>query len=191
MSRCLGVTVNSSRICSLRRAFPTPCAQKTGATESPIEENKTPAGTIFYGGKTYTDEEWSQVLQNGGARALASETSSGAAGSNANSFGDIMAFAGPAPEIINGRLAMLGFVSAAAAEFRSEESVLQQLAQEPTLICLTFVIFIAGSLVPLLSNTKDTLGPFTPQAEMLNGRAAMIGFAAMLVLEAVNSKPLF
>jgi Chlorophyll A-B binding protein len=29
---------------------------------------------------------------------------------------EIMAFSGPAPEIINGRLAMLGFLSAVAAE---------------------------------------------------------------------------
>lgn len=35
---------------------------------------------------------------------------------------DVMAFSGPAPEIVNGRLAMLGFVAAVAAEFTSGES---------------------------------------------------------------------
>lgn len=37
-----------------------------------------------------------------------------------------MGFSGSAPEIVNGRLAMLGFVAAVAAELSSGESVLRQ-----------------------------------------------------------------
>jgi hypothetical protein len=103
-----------------------------------------------------------------------------------------MAFAGPAPEIINGRLSMLGFVAAMAAELSSGEGVLKQWSDEPTLIALTFILFSAGSLVPMLrGSTGQKLGPFTPQAEMLNGRAAMMGFASLLAFEAVRGAPLF
>eukprot|EP00983_Pelagomonas_calceolata_P073758 1152271-Pelagomonas_calceolata.AAC.2 len=86
---------------------------------------------------------------------------------------EVMGFSG-APEIINGRLAMLGFVAALGAELSTGDSVLRQLAEEPTLITLTFILFSAASLVPAFARKKgDTVGPFTPQAEMLNGRAAM------------------
>ncbi len=84
-----------------------------------------------------------------------------------------MGFSG-APEIINGRLAMLGFVAALGAEIASGDSVLKQVSEEPTLISLTFITFAAASLVPAFARRKgDSLGPFTPQAEMTNGRAAM------------------
>lgn len=71
--------------------------------------------------------------------------------------------------------------------------MLQQVAQEPTLIFLTFVLFSAASLIPLMSGsaTDEKFGPLTPAAEKLNGRAAMIGFAAMLVIEAVRGQALF
>lgn len=44
----------------------------------------------------------------------------------------LMAFSGPAPELINGRLSMLAFVAALGAELSSGEPVLRQLGQEPT-----------------------------------------------------------
>ena len=156
-----------------------------------------------------------------------------------------MAFDGRAPERTNGRLAMLGFVAAMAAELATGKSchssvksfvilgqiadltrcivrlsilhaimpghttqtlllrmcacrkgatscsvllhrsatferctgkgVLSQWAQEPTLVFLTFVLFIAASLAPLFNNADEgqKLGPFTPTAELINGRAAM------------------
>merc|ERR1712094_103155 len=59
------------------------------------------------------------------------------------SFGDAMAFAGPAPEIINGRLAMLGFIAALGAEAASGETVFQQIGDaEPS------ILFAAASLIP-------------------------------------------
>lgn len=98
-----------------------------------------------------------------------------------------MAFSGPGPELANGRLAMLGFVAAVGAELSSGESVLKQWGSEPTLIALTFITFMAASLVPLTRGAKtEAFGPFTPAAEMLNGRAAMIGFAALLGAELVR-----
>jgi hypothetical protein len=53
--------------------------------------------------------------------------------------------------------------------------------------------------VPLFLRDKDStaavgsgsLGPFTPAAEMLNGRVAMIGFATLLIIEGIRGVPLF
>ena len=65
--------------------------------------------------------------------------------------------------------------------------MLSQFADQPTLISMTFLLIIVASIIPVLNNAKrEANGPFTPSAEMLNGRAAMIGFAALLVTEAVN-----
>eukprot|EP00955_Chlamydomonas_euryale_P055086 356031-Chlamydomonas_euryale.AAC.5 len=107
-------------------------------------------------------------------------------------FGEVMAFSGIGPETINGRLAMLGFVAAVGAELSTGEPVLQQWAQAPTMIFATFALIIVGSLVPFLQGDKNktAVGPLTPSAELLNGRAAMIGFASLLILEAVNGRAL-
>lgn len=109
------------------------------------------------------------------------------------SIGEAMAFSGQAPEIINGRLAMLGFVAALGAELSSQESIFQQIADGPKgLIALTFVLFSIASLVPILKGTKrEAFGFFTPNAEQTNGRAAMIGFAALLITEAVSRGAFF
>jgi hypothetical protein len=103
-------------------------------------------------------------------------------------------YSGIGPELINGRLAMIGFVAALGAELSSGEPVLSQWASEPTGIAVAFLLVIAGSLVPFLQGDKNTksIGPLTPSAEMNNGRAAMIGFASLLIAEFASSgKALF
>jgi hypothetical protein len=85
---------------------------------------------------------------------------------------------------------MIGFVAALGAEISSGEPVLRQWASEPTGIAAAFVLVIAGSLIPFLQGNKNTEsfgGVFTPSAEMQNGRAAMIGFAALLAVELATS----
>ena len=106
---------------------------------------------------------------------------------------DSMSFAGPAPEVINGRLAMLGFVAALGAELSSGETVLKQFGEIPGPMIFVFALFTTASLVPYVKNGSDrpTFGPFTANAEMLNGRAAMIGFAALLIAEGVRGAALF
>ena len=163
----------------------------TEPASTSTEASASTSGSIFYGGKTYTDEEWKKALLDGTAQMNRDDMPGNAVSGGGSTIADVMAFSGPAPEIINGRLAMLGFVAAAAAEVRTDETVLKQWAQEPTLISLTFLLFMAGSIVPLVSGKKDSLGPFTPEAEMLNGRAAMIGFAAMIAFEGVKGAALF
>lgn len=146
-------------------------------------------GTVFFAGKAYTDSEWEAAVKSG-ELATVSVVSDRAATAGP-SIAEIMAFSGAGPEIINGRLAMLGIVSAIAAEAASGDSVVRQLAQEPTLIVSTFVLFAVGSLVPLVLNVEyEEIAPFTAKAEMLNGRLAMLGFAALLVIEAIRGTSL-
>ena len=96
-------------------------------------------------------------------------------------LGEAMAFSGAIPEVVNGRLAMVAIVAALAAEFSSEESVVRQFAAILALVALTTV----ASFFPVLKGAaKDkSFGMFTPAVEMANGRAAMLGLAALLVIE--------
>jgi hypothetical protein len=97
---------------------------------------------------------------------------------------EVFDFNGSAPEIVNGRLAMLGFVAATGAEVYTGQPIIGQLAEQPIAVGIAFALFIAASLIPLLKRSKvEQAGPFTPSAELLNGRAAMLGFAALLVTE--------
>merc|ERR1712003_19498 len=102
------------------------------------------------------------------------------------SFGDAMAFSGPGPETINGRLAMLGFIAA------SGETVFQQIGDAEPSILFAFIMFAAASLIPTLKGVKkEKFAFFSPEAEMLNGRAAMIGFALLLAIEAKSGSAFF
>lgn len=106
-------------------------------------------------------------------------------------FEQAMGFWG-APEIINGRLAMLGFTAAMAAELATGASVVDQLKKEPAMIFLAFALTIAASLYPVFVRRKnDIVPPFTPGAELINGRAAMVGFAALVAFEAFKGHALF
>ncbi len=50
----------------------------------------------------------------------------------------------------------------------------------------------AASIIPIFKGAKtEAFGPFSPKAEMINGRAAMLGLAAMLVIEGVKGTALF
>lgn len=98
------------------------------------------------------------------------------------------------PEIINGRLCMLAFVAAVGAELSTGESVLQQFKDSPFLIITVAALFAWASLVPVLLGKKSdstSVGIFRPSAELLNGRAAMLGFASLLAVEGFKHTALF
>jgi hypothetical protein len=107
-----------------------------------------------------------------------------------------MAFSA-APELINGRLAMLGLVAAAGAELATGKTVVEMFKCEPVLIGAAVALFSWASLVPLLLRGEAAKkeyaawGPFTASAEMLNGRAAMIGIASLLAIEGVRHTAFF
>lgn len=109
---------------------------------------------------------------------------------------DAMRFKSAAPEIINCRLAMLGVVSGLAAEKVSGLNVFQQVQSAPVAVAAAWAVFIVASLVPILrgqprTNTKGPLSNlFTPDAELYNGRLAMIGFAGIALNTFLNGHAL-
>ncbi|KAK3040524.1 hypothetical protein RJ639_028970 [Escallonia herrerae] len=78
----------------------------------------------------------------------------------------MLAFSGPAPEIINGRLAMTGFVVAIEAELASGEDV---------------------PLFKGVNVASKTDRFMTSNAKLWNGRFAMLGLVALAFTEFVKS----
>ncbi|KVH91690.1 Chlorophyll A-B binding protein [Cynara cardunculus var. scolymus] len=91
-------------------------------------------------------------------------------------FTDVLAFSGPAPERINGRLAMIGFVATMAVELSSGQDVFTQISNGGvTVFVVTSVVLSVASLVPLLKGVSvqsKSKGIMTSDAELWNGRVA-------------------
>ncbi|XP_042516069.1 early light-induced protein 1, chloroplastic-like [Macadamia integrifolia] len=109
-------------------------------------------------------------------------------------FEDVLAFSGPAPERINGRLAMVGFVTALGVELAKGDDLVGQLMNGglPWFVGTTVLLSIA-SLIPLfkgVSVQSKSDGVMTSDAEMLNGRFAMMGLVALVLTEFVKGGPL-
>jgi hypothetical protein len=103
-------------------------------------------------------------------------------------FPDAMRFKGAAPEIINSRLAMLGFVAAVGAEAFTGRNVFEQVAYAPWTIAGTFLLFIIASLIPILKGVpRKGFSIWQPDAEVINGRLAMLGFASIVLFDAWRS----
>ncbi|KAH7573842.1 hypothetical protein JRO89_XS03G0213700 [Xanthoceras sorbifolium] len=105
-------------------------------------------------------------------------------------FSDVLAFSGPAPERINGRLAMIGFVAAMAVEIANGQDLLDQISNGgiPWFVGTSVVLSLA-SLIPLfkgVSVESKSEGLMTSDAEMWNGRLAMLGLVALAFTEYVK-----
>jgi hypothetical protein len=99
-----------------------------------------------------------------------------------------------APERINGRLAMVGFVSALAVEAARGDGLLAQVGNGAGLawFAYTAVVLSAASLAPLLQgeSAEDRSGGFmTADAELWNGRLAMLGLVALAATEYLTGAP--
>ncbi|CAN4091810.1 unnamed protein product [Withania somnifera] len=109
-------------------------------------------------------------------------------------FGDVFAFSGPAPERINGRLAMIGFVAAIGAELANGSDIFAQLSSGGlTWFLGTSVVFTLASIIPLfqgVSAEKKSNGIMTADAEIWNGRFAMLGLVALAFTEYVKGSAL-
>eukprot|EP00270_Netrium_digitus_P020326 TRINITY_DN833_c0_g1_i1.p2 TRINITY_DN833_c0_g1~~TRINITY_DN833_c0_g1_i1.p2 ORF type:complete len:210 (+),score=21.02 TRINITY_DN833_c0_g1_i1:33-632(+) len=113
----------------------------------------------------------------------------------AASFTEIFSFAGQGPELINGRLAMLGFVGVLAVEAVTGLTLEGQLSDK---VCFsvglfTLALFTVASVVPMFrgvkpSETNDKF--FTFLAEKWNGRLAMLGLVWLVIQEFVQGSPL-
>ncbi|XP_073006280.1 early light-induced protein 2, chloroplastic-like [Typha latifolia] len=109
-------------------------------------------------------------------------------------FSDVLAFSGPAPERINGRLAMLGFVSAMAVEVARGDDLFAQLMNGglPWFVG-TAAVFSVASLIPLFKGQNvqsKTDGFMNANAELWNGRFAMMGLVALAFTEYLKGGPL-
>ncbi|CAA6658512.1 unnamed protein product [Spirodela intermedia] len=102
---------------------------------------------------------------------------------------------GPAPERINGRLAMVGFVAALGVELARGTGLAAQVAEGaglPWFVATASVLSLA-SLVPLFKGVTPesrSAGLMTSDAEMWNGRFAMLGLVALAFTEFVTGGPL-
>eukprot|EP00253_Pinus_taeda_P011662 PITA_11662 len=109
-------------------------------------------------------------------------------------FKNVFAFSGPAPETINGRLAMLGFVSAVGVEIASGKDLVAQLASGGVPLFIgSAVLFTLASLIPMfkgVSKESKSQEIMSSGAEMLNGRFAMIGLVALALTEYLKGGPL-
>ncbi|KXZ41231.1 hypothetical protein GPECTOR_630g729 [Gonium pectorale] len=96
-----------------------------------------------------------------------------------------MKFSGPGPELINGRLAMVGALVGLFSELTTGKSLLAQFGSSPLQILLLVGALSYATLAPILrgSNLSEAFGPLTPEAEKLNGRVAMLAVAVLLAIE--------
>ncbi|XP_037477067.1 high molecular mass early light-inducible protein HV58, chloroplastic-like [Triticum dicoccoides] len=107
---------------------------------------------------------------------------------------DALAFSGPAPERINGRLAMVGFVAALTVEAARGGGLLDQAGSGAGLgwFLVTAGVFSVASLVPLLqgqSVESKSSGFWSADAELWNGRFAMLGLVALAATEFITGAP--
>ncbi|KAK1681965.1 hypothetical protein QYE76_042813 [Lolium multiflorum] len=110
------------------------------------------------------------------------------------SIWDALAFSGPAPERINGRLAMVGFVTALAVEAGRGDGLLSQLGNGTgqAWFAYTVAVLSVASLVPLLQgeSAEGRAGAImNANAELWNGRFAMLGLVALAATEILTGAP--
>ena len=98
----------------------------------------------------------------------------------------VMNFDGVAPETINGRLAMIGIVPYIVVNATSNSTMLSQFEQNTALILSMSTAIIFGSLIVMVQNIKPKdkeSDIFTADAELVNGRVAMLGILYALIFE--------
>ena len=90
-------------------------------------------------------------------------------------------------EVLNGRAAMQGVLWGSLNWMMTGENVIQQVEDPAYAIAATGVVttLALASLFTAENFSTDKIGAFTPDAELKNGRLAMLGFIALFGLSAM------
>jgi hypothetical protein len=90
-------------------------------------------------------------------------------------------------EVVNGRAAMQGVLWGSLDWAMSGENIIQQFDDPMYALAATGVVttLAAASLITVKDFDDEEYWSFTPEAELKNGRLAMIGFATLLGLSAM------
>ncbi|KAF6257888.1 early light-inducible protein [Scenedesmus sp. NREL 46B-D3] len=162
--------------------------------EPPAASSSTPASSSPAKSSSSSSSPWGALPA---AAASSSSSKAPASVKQQQSFDAVMGFDGLAPELINGRAAMLGFVAAVMAETRGDSLFSQLLAGGFQSALVVIALVTLASFAPAVRQVfgKDkapaSFGPFTPTAELINGRAAMLGLAALFFIEGTSGQPFF
>ena len=95
-------------------------------------------------------------------------------------FAEAMSPGGLVPEITNGRGAMAAMLIAFVKELTTGKPVAEQIKSDPIFIAVVFGLIIVGSIVPVFRGAdlnQKGAGPFTPRAEIWNGRVVRSCFS--------------
>jgi len=90
-------------------------------------------------------------------------------------------------EVLNGRAAMQGVLWGSLNWMMTGENVIQQVEDPVYAIAASGVVTTLAwaSMITSENFSTDKIGAFTPDAELKNGRLAMLGFIALLGLSAM------
>ena len=68
---------------------------------------------------------------------------------------DALKFGGPAPELVQGRLAMVGLLKGAVVEVQTGEPVVQQALHSALPVALLTLVLVYASMVPILKGARS------------------------------------
>ena len=90
-------------------------------------------------------------------------------------------------EVLNGRAAMQGFLWGSMNWVMTGDNIIQQVEDPVYAMAATGVVttLALASVFTAEDFTIEKIGAFTPDAELKNGRLAMLGFTALLGLSAM------
>jgi len=90
-------------------------------------------------------------------------------------------------EVLNGRAAMQGFLWGSLNWMMTGENIIQQIEDPVYAIAATGVVttLALASVFTAEEFSTEKIGVFTPEAELKNGRLAMLGFTTLLGLSAM------